>query len=37
MLDHIDIKKVRVKINGKEVPIPQTQGGQNIIEDPFGF
>ena len=37
MLDHIDIKKVRVKINGKEVPIPQTQGGQNFLEDPFGF
>lgn len=37
MLDHIDIKKVRVKINGKEVPIPQLQGGQNFLGDPFGF
>jgi hypothetical protein len=37
LLDHIDIKKVRVKINGKEVPIPHLQGGENLLADPFGF
>jgi hypothetical protein len=38
LLDHIDVKKVRVKINGKEVPIPQAGGGTAFLEnDPFGF
>jgi hypothetical protein len=30
LLTHLETKKVRVKINGKEVPIPQLQGGNNL-------
>ena len=30
LLTHLETKKVRVKINGKEVPIPQLQGGNGF-------
>lgn len=29
LLDHIDVKKVRVKINGKEVPVPERRNAQD--------
>lgn len=32
LLTHLETKKVRVKINGKEVPIPQARGGGGFLE-----
>lgn len=40
LLNHLETKKVRVKINGKEVPIPQLRDVDQFLElrnDPFGF
>lgn len=32
LLTHLETKKVRVKINGKEVPIPELRGGDRFLE-----
>jgi hypothetical protein len=32
LLNHLETKKVRVKINGKEVPIPTLRGGDGFLE-----